>query len=66
MLRVVVLPFIMNILKNNVFIECCDAINFKSNELRIEMDDEFVKTSILSQGSEFTRLYNQYLLIKYL
>jgi len=61
------LPFIMIIiLKNNVLAECCSTLNFSACVLSVEMADDLAQTLILRQGFEFTQLYNQFLIIKYL
>lgn len=60
------LPFIIIINKNYVLTECCNAINFKGGQLSAEMDDDVAQLLILREGCEYTQLFNQFLIIKYL
>lgn len=62
------LPFIMDniIYKDNALAECCSALNFKEHTLSVTMADDFAQALLLRQGFEFTQLYNQFLIIKYL
>jgi hypothetical protein len=53
-------------LKNSVLAECCSTLNFSAHTLSVEMTDDLAQTLILRQGFEFTQLYNQFLIIKYL
>lgn len=55
-----------NILKDSVLAECCSTLNFRAHTLSIAMADDFAQALILRQGFEFTQLYNQFLIIKYL
>ncbi len=51
--------------KNKILIECCRNLGYESCPISIEMDDDIVRKLILRCGFEYTKLYNQYLILKY-